>query len=59
MAHNKVRIAWNGQGGELESVVVNPTTGHDDRYLTTALMELIRGEIVAPGDTFTVTELED
>jgi len=52
----KVRITWNGMGGELDSVTV--TTSHnDDRALTTALMELIRGNIVSPGDSFTIQEI--
>lgn len=53
----KIKITWNGQGGELDSVTVKPDH-NDDNALTTALMELIRGGIVAPGDSFTVEEIE-
>ena len=52
-AATKVRITWNGQGGELDAVTVK-VRDNDDRALTTALMELIRGQIVSPGDSFTV-----
>jgi hypothetical protein len=56
MEKTKVRITWNGMGGELDSVTVK-VSHDDDRALTTALMELIRGNIVSPSDTFTVEEI--
>ena len=49
----KVRITWHGQGGELDYVTVK-VSHDDDHALTNALMELIRGNIIAPGDSFTV-----
>jgi hypothetical protein len=56
MAKTKVRIVWNGQGGELDSVTV--AKGRDDDYaLTDALIELVEGNIVTPGDTFVVEEI--
>lgn len=50
----KVKITWNGMGGELDSVVVD--AGDDDSKITEALIELVRGQIVSVGDTFTVTD---
>jgi hypothetical protein len=51
----KVHITWNGVGGELDSVTVQ----HDGEHaITNALIKLVRGHIVAPGDTFTVEEVE-
>ena len=54
---NKVtaRIVWSGQGGELDSVTV--TYGlDDDKALTRALSKLIKGGIVAPGDSFQILQ---
>ncbi len=53
----KSRITWNGQGGELDSVLVN-----GDEYegaITAALIKMLNGNIVTPGDSFAVTELTD
>ena len=53
---DKVKITWNGQGGELESVTVK-----GDAYegaITKALIKMIEGNIVTPGDTITVEEVE-
>ena len=55
MKKTKVRITWNSIGGELDSVTV--MTVLDDEALTSALMEMIRDGIVAPGDSFTVEEV--
>ena len=52
----KVRIVWNGQGGELDSITIN-NADETDCAVTDALIELIRGNIVAVGDSFTVEEL--
>lgn len=53
----KVRIIWNGQGGELDSVTVKK--GRDDDYaVTNALIELVRGQIITPGDSFQIEEVE-
>jgi hypothetical protein len=56
MTKTKVRIIWNGQGGELDSVIVE-----GDEYegsFTAALIEMLKGHIVSPGDSFTVQEIE-
>lgn len=50
----KVRIVWNGQGGELDSTTVE--AGDDDNKITQALIELLTGNIVSVGDSITVEE---
>ena len=50
----KVRIVWNGMGGELDSVVV---TEDGDQAITSALDKLVQGNIVSPGDTFEIQAL--
>ena len=58
LVKRKIRITWNdSQGGELHSVTVTPDH-HNNLALTTALIELVRGAIVSPGDSFTVQEIE-
>jgi hypothetical protein len=53
----KAKITWNGMGGELDSVIV--TVKRDgENYLTDALIKLVTGQIVSPGDSFTVTEVD-
>ena len=54
---SKIKITWNGMGGELDSVTVE-SSANDDGALTTALMELIRNQIISPGDTFEIREIE-
>lgn len=54
---SKVRITWSGMGGELDSVTVKDN-GRNERVLTDALVNLIEGQIVSAGDTFTVEEVE-
>ena len=56
MAHTqtKVRITWNGMGGELDSVTV---TDDGESAIADALVKLVRGNIVSPGDSFTVEEI--
>jgi hypothetical protein len=52
----KFKITWNGQGGELDSV-----TAEGDEYggaITNALIELVKGTIITPGDSFIVEEVE-
>lgn len=46
-----VKIAWHGQGGELDSVAV-----YDDGAcaIANAIIKMIQGSIVAPGDSLTV-----
>ena len=51
----KVKITWNGQGGELDSVIV---ADDGDRALTNALIALIRGNVVSPGDSFTIRAID-
>ena len=56
----KVRITWNGTGGELDSVTVrfiDNNEGDNDMALTRALIRLVQGNIVSPGDSFTVESL--
>lgn len=50
-----VKITWNGQGGELDSTTIE--AGDDDRHITDALIDLITGQIVSVGDSFTVEAL--
>ena len=52
----KVKISWNGQGGELDSIVVNVAEDNDDA-IRKALVKLIGSGIVAVGDSFTVEQL--
>jgi hypothetical protein len=56
MGSIKVRIVWNGQGGELDSVTV-VHDGNDDYAVANALIKLVRGSIVTPGDSFVVEEV--
>lgn len=51
----KVRITWNGQGGELDSVTVK---NDDDQVVTRALIKLVERQIISPGDSFAVEEIE-
>jgi hypothetical protein len=51
----QVRITWNGMGGELDSVTV---TNDSEHALTDALVKLVQGNIVSPGDSITVEEIE-
>ena len=50
----KARITWNGQGGELDSVVVEDD---GDQALTNALIKLVSGQIVSTGDSFVIEEV--
>lgn len=52
----KARITWNGEGGELDSIVV---VNDGEQALTFALIHLIRDTIVAVGDTFVVEEIAE
>lgn len=54
---NDVRISWNGIGGELDSVVVN--VADDDMAITNAFIGLLKGNIVSPGDWFSVVAIQD
>ena len=51
MTKTKIRITWNGMGGELDSTVVE---SENDWSVANALIKLIQGEIVSPGDSFTI-----
>lgn len=56
MEQTKARIVWNGQGGELDSVVVK-----GDEYqgaITKALIKMLEGGIVTPGDSFIIEAVE-
>lgn len=50
----KVRIVWEGPGGELDSVVVNVK---NDESIVDALITLVEGNIVNAGDLFRVEEV--
>lgn len=52
----KVRITWNGTGGKLDAVTVKDD---GDGAVREALIRLVRGQIVSPGDTFVVEKLAD
>lgn len=47
----KVKIVWNGSGGELDSVVV---TDDGDGAIREALIEMLGDNIVSPGDSFVI-----
>ena len=50
--NGKFRIVWSNQGGEMDSVVVK-----GDEYegaITKALVKMLDGAIVMPGDTFSI-----
>ena len=52
----KVRIIWNGRGGELDSVLVK-----NDEYtdaITKAFIRMLQGKIVLPGDSFSVEAMD-
>lgn len=49
-----IRIVWNGQGGELDSATVED---EGDNAISDALVKMIEGNIVAPGDSFAIEEL--
>ena len=51
----QVRITWNGKGGELDAVTVDDTNIDS---IANALAEMVRGNVVSPGDSFTVEEIE-
>ena len=51
----KVRIVWNGLGGELDSRVVETD---DDSVVAAALALMVKDGFVSPGDSFTVEEVE-
>ncbi len=55
MTKTKVRITWNGMGGELDAVTVKDD---GENSLAEALIKLVRGNVVSPGDSFTVQEIE-
>lgn len=50
-----VRIVWNGQGGELDSVTVKDDGEHS---VTNALIKLVNGQIVSAGDSFVVEQID-
>ena len=51
----KIKITWNGTGGEINSVVVTVRT---DYSVAAALKEVIGSNIVSADDTFTIKEIE-
>jgi hypothetical protein len=58
-----VKIVWNGMGGELDSAVVELNQFADGEAdlsttkITEAMIRMLRGNIVTPGDSFTITEI--
>lgn len=57
MTKTKVRITWNGQGGELDSKTITPKS-NDDYAITRAVTQLIANGIMTPGDSIEITEIE-
>jgi hypothetical protein len=57
MEKTKTRIIWNGQGGELDSVVVKHSADDTDS-VRKAFEKLIAGTVVNAGDSFIVQEVE-
>ena len=51
---NKVKITWNNEVGEIDSVTV---ANDSEKAITTALIEMIQDNMVTPGDSFTVEEI--
>lgn len=56
LATMKVRIVWNGAGGELDSIVVS-VKADDDSAVSRALVNMVDGNIVNPGDSFEIEEI--
>lgn len=55
----KVRIIWNGQGGELDSKTVRYNEiQNEEGKIANALIEMVRGNIVAAGDSFVIEAVE-
>ena len=53
----KVRIVWNGQGGELDSVVVDKVD-RDEYRVADALIKMVTRTIVEAGDSFVISAAE-
>jgi len=51
----EVDIIWSGMGGEMDSVRVEDD---GERALTYALIGMIEGNVVSPGDTFEIRSVE-
>ncbi len=51
----KVRIIWNGMGGELDSKTVE--TKDDDQAVSAALIDMVADGIITAGDTFVIEEV--
>lgn len=51
----RVRIVWNSQGGELDSVTLD---NRDDDSIRDAIIRLLGDGIVTPGDSITVQEVQ-
>jgi hypothetical protein len=54
-ASTKVRITWNGQGGELDAVTV---IDDGEKSVSQALIKMVSGQVVAAGDSFVVEEVK-
>ncbi len=54
--YNKVRIVWNNEVGEIDSVTV---ANDSEKAATNALIEMIQGNMVSPGDSFTIEEVNE
>lgn len=52
---DKVRIVWNGQGGELDSTVTDDDGHHSVRDALIALMD---DGIVSAGDSFVIERID-
>ena len=51
----KVKIIWNGMGGELDSVICNDD---GEQAIADALVKMLENNIVSPGDSFVVQAAE-
>ena len=54
----KVLISWNNEGGALETDVIHVDLERDEYAIRNRIIEMLQHQIVNPGDTITVSEVE-
>ena len=54
----KVLISWNNAGGALETDVIHVDLERDEYAIRNRIIEMLQNQIVNPGDTITVSEVE-
>lgn len=54
MERIKVRITWRGNDSTLDSIAVDAT--YDDMAVTQAIIEMLRGNVVRPGNVIVISE---